>query len=243
MEQLDELQEWLLSSPLGHYMLHHERIFYHNIVQRVFGYYALQIGLPQINFLQTSKISSSYTLSHNIKTKLESLPIKTNSIDLIICPHVLEFMPNYDHLLQECYRILIPNGKLIITSFNKYSLLNAFKPEALKLANLISLNTLKQQLNTLNFHIEGGKFLSYRLPLNNQQVLSRLSFMDNIGDRWLPTFANNYAISASKQLASPILIQAKPQRKELKLAPQFSTFNTQTDSNSNLEIIKCKNKK
>ena len=195
------------------------------MVQRIFGYYCLQIGLPEINFLQGNKIPNHYVLPHDIKTNLEFLPINSNSIDLILCPHVLEFTPNYHHILQECYRILIPNGKIIITSFNKNSLFNLFfaKNELIQNANFINLNTLKQQLHTLNFHIEGGKFLGHRLPINNATILSKLTFMDKIGDRWLPTLANNYAIIASKELVTPTFIQPTSVYNERQLTPQFGT--------------------
>lgn len=223
MVKLDEFQNWLLLSPIGRYILHYERVFYHNIVPRVFGYYSLQIGLPKINFLQGNKIPNHYILDHDIKASTTFLPFANNSIDLIVCPHILEFTPNYHHLLQECYRILIPNGKIIITSFNKNSFFQRFlrKEQAIKHANFISLNTLKQQLNTLNFFIEGGKFFGFRPPINNAKILSKLSFMDKIGDRWLPTLANNYAIIASKELVTPTIIKSKLQFRELQISPQL----------------------
>ncbi len=225
MVKLDDFQNWLLLSPIGRYTLHYERVFYHNIIPRVFGYYSLQIGLPEINFLQGSKISNHYVLDHDIKASLSFLPFANNSIDLIVCPHILEFTPNYHHLLQECYRVLIPNGKIIITSFNKNSFFQIFlrRENAIKNTNFISLNTLKQQLNTLNFFIEGGKFFGFRPPINNAKILAKLSFMDKIGDRWLPTFANSYAIIASKELITPTIIRSKPQLSDLKLSPKFRT--------------------
>ena len=122
MIKFDELQKWLLVTPYGQYILHHEEVFYHNILKHVFGYYALQLNLPQINFLAKNKIPNQYTINKDIKSNNYFLPFNNNSLDLIICPHILELTPNYYYLLQECYRVLIPNGKIVFTCFNDQSL-------------------------------------------------------------------------------------------------------------------------
>lgn len=207
-----------METDCGRYILYHERLFYHNVVSRVFGYYSLQIEFPQIHFLQGNKITSKYILNHDIKSELTFLPFAENSIDLIICPHILEFTNNYHHLLQECYRILIPNGKIIFTCFNNGSI---FKPilksyTIFKNTNFINLDILKAQLNTLNFNIEEGKFLCYVPPFNNKKVLAKLSFMDKIGDRWIPTMASIFTLIATKELVIHNLIQSNLNMNKLK---------------------------
>ncbi|MFN7094154.1 MAG: class I SAM-dependent methyltransferase [Burkholderiales bacterium] len=225
MANLKKLQQWLLYTPLGRDVLRNERIFYHNSVHNIFGYYSLQVGLPQINFLQGNKIPHHYILTHDIKCDLNFLPFANNSIDLIVCPHVLEYTANYYYFLQECHRILIPEGKLIITSFNKNSLFNLFKHRAsiTATANLISLETLKKELYELNFRIDGGKFFGYRPPINNTKFLSYLAWLDKFGDRWLPTLANNYALIAVKEQLSPTVIDRIPNTYPEQLSPELGT--------------------
>lgn len=237
----NNFENLLLTTPFGQDLSHNEQIFYHNITRTIFGYYAIQIGLPQINFLQSNKISNKYTIPTQINCNLHSLPFATNSIDLIICPHALEFMPDYETLLQECYRILIPNGKLIITNFNKYSplgLASLFKGLARhqnatdKLStnitslipnmNLIGLSDMKKILAKLNFVLHGGKFFGYLPPINNTQTLLNLAWLDKIGDRWLPSCSNTYAILASKETATITPIKPKTQEQQLKSVPELS---------------------
>ena len=204
MTKQDQLQQWLLYNPLGQYTLENETVFYHNTVPSIFGYYALQIGLPKINLLETSRINARYVVGYDVKSDLHFLPFGNNSVDLIICPHTLELIDNYDHFLQECYRILIPHGKIVITCFNPKSLFGLLgnKDELLKQANFISLGKLKQQLTDLDFQIHGGKFLGYRPPLHDANSLTKLAWMDKVGDRWLPTFANGYGLIASKEMVT-----------------------------------------
>lgn len=211
MLKLNNLQQWLLETPLGNQVLAAEEVFYHNNVKNIFGYYAIQIGMPQINFLSGNKISSYFIIDYNIKCDIKSLPFSSNSIDLIVCPHTLELTDNYQYFLQECYRVLIPKGKIIISSFNHKSLFGLFGRynPLLKQINHVRINTIHQQLNSLNFHICGGKFFNYLPPINNNKFLSHLTFLDKIGNRWFPTLANCYAIIASKELVTPTIIGAK----------------------------------
>lgn len=210
MLKFDDLQQWLLGTPFGRKVLSHEVELYHNSVRNIFGYYSLQIGMPEINFLAGNKILSKFIIHHDISCDIRFMPFASNSIDLIVCPHTLEITTHYHHFLQECYRVLIPNGKIIITGFNPKSLLATFgKSAILKQINYINIGTLQQQLNTLNFQICSGKFFNYLPPLNNDSHLSNFAFLDKIGDRWFPTFANCYIIIAAKELITPTNIQPK----------------------------------
>lgn len=208
MLNFNQLQQWLQYTELGREILNNEQVFYHKSVHHIFGYYALQVGIEQINFLTNNKISYQYIANKNIRYHTNYLPFATNSIDLILCPHTLEIIPDYYDFLQECYRVLIPRGKIIITNFNKASLLGLFshKNDILKQINYIKLDKLKSQLKTLNFQIRGGQYFSYKPPLENKEYLQKLNFLDKIGDRWFPSFANCYAITASKELAAPTMI-------------------------------------
>ena len=60
--------------------------------------------------------------SLKIRSTANLMPIKTESIDMIILPHLLEFEHNQHHVLREIERILKPEGKLLILSFNPWRL-------------------------------------------------------------------------------------------------------------------------
>lgn len=169
----NQLQQWLLYTPLGRDILRKERIFLRHNVEHIFGNYSLQIGLSNINLLHGNKIPNHFTINVDLKADLHFLPLADNSVDLIVCPHVLEFTDNYHHTLQEFSRILAPHGKLIISCFNRYSWFGLLKKKIplLKNANLISLEKLKAQLQMLNLQLVGGKFFSYCPPVTKASTL------------------------------------------------------------------------
>ena len=225
MTNLQKLQQWLLYTAHGKYTLLNEIKFYQNAVHNVFGYYSLQIGLPELNFLDGNKINNHYVIAKDIKCDLFNLPFETNSVDLIVCPHALEFMPNYELILNEFQRVLIPSGKLVITVFNSSSFFGhqIKSNKYLNSATPIKLNIIKQQLNTLNFSIQGGKFLGYCPIVKNEKMLLRLGFIDKIGDRWFPTLANSFGLVAVKNIATFIKIKKQPQSYPAEPSPILGT--------------------
>ncbi len=197
-----KLEAWFHNNPLGRNILSKEYEYYNHIIPRIFGYHALQFGYPSINFLQNNKINYKYIVGKDIQTDILHLPFCCDSIDLIIYPHNLEWLTKEEReiALQECYRVLSPNGRIIISAFSNQSLFKFFLNKIHTNCDFIDIDDLQQELHRLNFTIDGGRFLSYTPPINNQKILSNLSFLEKVGDRWYPTLANVFILVATKSM-------------------------------------------
>ena len=66
----------------------------------------------------------------DIIADVDDLPFLEHSIDVCLLSHALEFSLDPHHVVREANRVLIPNGYLVITGFNPFSLagLNKFIP-------------------------------------------------------------------------------------------------------------------
>jgi len=131
-------EKWLQSPP-GRYVLAWEQRCFDQIVADVFGFHAVQIGLPQINTLSENRMplhailihsneSLDYAARYNwhlIEGNSTELPFASESLDLIVLPHVLEFAADPHQILREVDRVLRPEGRLIISGFNPASLWGA----------------------------------------------------------------------------------------------------------------------
>lgn len=62
-----------------------------------------------------------------INAKAFKLPIQTESIDLVIVPHLFEFDAHRFKTMREIHRVLKPGGELVILNFNPLSLYVRFQ--------------------------------------------------------------------------------------------------------------------
>ena len=122
------LADWF-ATPLGQYLLAREQAYFDQTVADIFGFHALQIGLPEAPFLAQSRIPQRWTLDYDPPADVIAdphwLPFAENSIDLIVLPHALEFTDDPHLMLREAYRVIRPEGQIVIAGFNPFSLFGA----------------------------------------------------------------------------------------------------------------------
>jgi SAM-dependent methyltransferase len=204
----EQLAAWF-DTPLGTYLLERERDYFDHVVVDLFGYNALQCGLPHIDFLRASRIPSRWRLGSSgpiaLKADFRDLPIAANSIDLVILPHVLEFSDDPHQILREVVRVLVPEGQVVICGFNPWSLVGlkryfGTRAQAPWSGRFINLPRLKDWLSLLSFDVVGGRMHGYVPPFSQERWLRRFSFMDPAGDRWWPFAGGIYFMQAVKRV-------------------------------------------
>lgn len=201
------LQRWL-GTAIGQYLLEQERAFYDNTVSDIFGYNAIQISFPEFNFLGSNRMPFRFVVGlergSSVYANPYMLPIGSRSIDLVLLPHTLEFFPNPHQILREVHRILIPEGKIVISGFNPFSAwglhqrVTASKNEFPWCGNFIALPRMRDWLELLGLETNTGKLGCYIPPCNNEKWISRLRFMEAAGDRWWPIGGGVYFLQAAK---------------------------------------------
>ncbi|SDO61743.1 Methyltransferase domain-containing protein [Ralstonia sp. 25mfcol4.1] len=231
-------EEWLASPP-GQYMLRWESQQYDRTVTDIFGYHAVQLGLPHIDTLRENRMPFSalaldgragphgpretHPDARQLLCRFDELPFDTQSIDLVTLPHILEFSEDPHEVLREVSRVLMPEGRVVVTCFNPMSLWGArqglnrlgatpFLPSD---AQTIGFVRIKDWLKLLGFEIIRGRFGCYCPPYRTDRWLQRAAFMEKAGDRWWPIFGSVYMISAVKRvknirLVGPAWKTAKP---------------------------------
>lgn len=209
-------QQWFESS-LGRYLIDQEYRYFDQVVINIFGYNAVQIGLSQFNFLRLNRMPLHFSVGLEAQVSLRAsadfLPLQSNTMDLVILPHVLEFNTNPHQILREVHRILIPEGHIVISGINPFSLwgvchyLKSTRRDFPWNGNFIALPRLKDWLKLLDFEMAGGRLSCYTPPFEQEKWRQRLNFMEAAGDRWWPISGGVYFLHAIKRTHGMRLIK------------------------------------
>jgi len=219
MSERDDLQpaKWL-ATPLGQYLLSLEQAYYDKAVADVFGYNAFQLGLPGIDLLRASRIALRCRVdlaeSAGMRADFRDLPIASNSVDLVVLPHVLEFSDNPHQILREVTRVLLPEARVIIACFNPWSLWGFRRVFGRKArypwsGRFINLPRLKDWCALLGLEISAGRMSCYVPPCASEKWLGHFEFMEAAGDRWWPIAGGVYFLQAVKRVRGMRLIMPK----------------------------------
>jgi SAM-dependent methyltransferase len=216
------LGEWF-ATPLGQYLLEKERAYLDDVSSDIFGYHALQLGMPEYDLLRESRIAHRLKIAPwgevNLRAKCHELPIATQSIDLALLPHVLEFADEPHAVLREIDRVMMPEGRLIIVGFNPWSLwglrsaIGFSRHEHPWNGRFNSLLRVKDWLSLLGFDVNAGRLVCYLPPFEGEAWQSRLSFMEPAGDRWWAIGGAVYMLQAIKRVRGMRLITPAWQQK------------------------------
>lgn len=202
------LSPWF-ETPRGQYILAWERLQFDSAVDDVFGFNAVQVGLPEIDLLRQNRIPlkayAGLGEGCSLLAQPWQLPLASQSIDLLVLPHVLEFSSQPHQILREAERVLMPEGSIVISGFNPLSLwglkraLRIEKREYPWNGKFIGLLRLKDWLALLGFELNGGRFGCYVPPFPQRKWLDRFAFMESAGARWWPIAGAVYVVRAVKR--------------------------------------------
>ena len=215
------LSDWF-TTPQGAYVLEWERARLDDLVCDLFGYYAVQVGLPDLDLLRENRIPWRTVVSLDgrpgVVADAHELPFAAESLDLVVLPHFLEAAAEPHQILREVERVLRPEGALIVTGFNPLSLWGVKRmfmrtQEPPWNAEFVSVLRMKDWLKLLNFEIRGGVTGCYRPPFASEKWLSRSAFLDYAGERWWPIAGALYIMHARKRVAGMRLITPARRRK------------------------------
>jgi SAM-dependent methyltransferase len=135
------LTEWL-QTPAGRYVLEWEQGHLDTAVVDLFGFHALQLGLPELDALAANRMPHRWVAVETaapegaqpvdaakvpravvaLHCDFDALPFDSSSLDLVVLPHALELARDPHLALREVERVLVPEGRVVIVGFNPASL-------------------------------------------------------------------------------------------------------------------------
>jgi SAM-dependent methyltransferase len=214
------LAPWF-NTAVGAYAKAWERARLDELTADIFGFNAVQVGLPQLDALAANRMPNRWVTDASAMVlagaerevvllhDFTELPFATQSLDLLVLPHVLEFASEPHQVLREVERVLVPEGRVVICGMEPLSLWGASKalgrgvPE---FGDLISQRRIRDWLKLLSFEVDHHTSGCFRPMLRSDRWLQRMRWMDTVGSRWWPLSGAVYFVQAVKRVKGMRLI-------------------------------------
>ena len=182
---------------------------------------AVALGLPMLAGLRANRMQHQWLalewgaegeVPPDLLANPVALPFASGSLDLVVLPHTLELSIDPHAALREVERVLVPEGSVVISGFNPFSLWGARRLVAKRTAavpwtgHFRSAMRIRDWLTLLGFEVQGSAFGAYAPPAGSPSWLERWRFMDRAGPRWWPVLGGSYLLHGVKRVHGMRLI-------------------------------------
>ena len=143
------------------------------------------------------------------------LPLRDDSADCILLVHMLEWSGDARELLRELWRVLAPNGRLLIVVPNRRGLWAQLDTTPFGHGQPYSRSQLAKLLKEAMFSPEDWQYALYMPPFGWRVLLRWPVFFERLGLVLWPAFSGVIVVEASKQVygAVPVSARAKTGRR------------------------------
>lgn len=216
------LQSWYCTS-LGATILCEMNTLLQDVLPDIFGYQGLQIGQldPKSNLLECSGLHKKLVLGASagfagadLAGDALALPIASDTMNLVILPHTLDFCTDPHQVLREADRVLTRDGHLVIIGFNPWSLLGlrhllfGWRATVPWDGEFYSRRRMSDWLSLLNFRTLDDTSFFLRFPISSSRLLNKTRLMERARPM-LGKLGGVYIIHARKQSIPMTLARQK----------------------------------
>lgn len=208
------LADWL-AGPLGDMLIAAERTAVAASLECAFGLHFVQVGhwgAPDAftSLARTRRqalVGPAGTSGAALIADPSELALQSDSVDVMLLPHTLEFAREPHDVLREAGRVLTGEGELLVLGFEplgSWSLRNHFTRGGCPpgLCRTISAQRLSDWLKLLGFEVGGAQRFLYAPPLARLRGGRALQRFERIGRRGWPRLSGAYLLHARKRVYS-----------------------------------------
>ncbi|MGB6117912.1 MAG: class I SAM-dependent methyltransferase [Mesorhizobium sp.] len=143
----------------------------------------------------------------------EELPLADSSIDRVLMVHSLEHAENPAETLKEVWRVLAPNGRLVIVAPNRRGVWSRFEHTPFGTGRPFSRGQLTALLRETNFTPGSTSEALLFPPSKRRWMLKFHRIAERIGRRCWPIFSGVIVVEAQKRLYQGIPVKQRASRR------------------------------
>jgi SAM-dependent methyltransferase len=143
----------------------------------------------------------------------EELPLPDSSVDRIMMVHALEHSENPRETLKEMWRVLAPNGRLVIVTPNRRGVWARFEHTPFGTGRPFSKGQLTALLKETNFTPGGWSEALLFPPSRRRGVLRLHQVLERLGRRFWPMFCGVVIVEAQKRLYQGLPVAKRASRR------------------------------
>ncbi|MBT5229561.1 MAG: methyltransferase domain-containing protein [Methylococcales bacterium] len=213
------MDDWYTTS-LGKMVDEQEKAILEAFLSKRFGYYIVQLNGHR-NLIEQARVKRKFVLTREpylwatACAEETALPIQTDSVDVALLPHTLEITKDPHQVLREVERILIPEGYVVISGFNPWSLVGARRLLSVKstefpwASQFYRLSRVIDWLKLLGFQVDVVERYFFVLPFQQKSVVQQAGWVDALGQKLWPFWSGGYMLLAKKQVSTLTPIKPK----------------------------------
>lgn len=211
----EQYAAWL-TQPATRRLLSLEAGWFRPWLMELHGCHLVYAGIdPEPRFLRSSRTQHRFCLglpwSEGVadsaaRIQDDAWPLPDASVDVVVLQHSLDMSHRPHQLIREASRCLVPNGYLLVSGFNPYSIwgavrwLRTFSSDLPWISRPVAPARLHDWLTLLDLRVEQTFYCAHLWPaLFGPETLSRRIDRVLAGNVWLP--ANAYLMVARKTVA------------------------------------------
>ena len=142
--------------------------------------------------------------THTVMVDDNALPLPDNSVDRVLVIHGLEFTESARPLLRELWRVLSPEGRIMLVVPNRHGVWSRREATPFGHGQPYSRAQLERLLNDALFTPIEWSSILHMPPVNRRFLVRWATAFERLGARLWPGLAGVIIVEAQKELMSPV---------------------------------------
>ncbi len=214
-------------SPAEHYRWRQTEHWVRLFSEHLGGMFGLQVGGRRLSAHVRDRLALSrmYLMraagAGDLHADVASVPLATESMALVVLPWTLDHCADFEPVLAETDRVLMPEGCLLVFGTRPVSPWSSRLPRRPPAAAV-----LRRRLAQAGYDVLAHRRLLYRPPVSSERWLQRLAPLDRMGGWHMAWLAGGFALLARKRVIAMTPVGVRWNRPVRELAGDVVTGGT-----------------